>query len=339
MATADQPNAPEVVTVAVVVLLSCIASLVRGIQVYRDRKSWVNFLILRNASGNLIAQTINVFGMSLGLFDGVLAMRIFYVMGYIGMCFHFLLSVYRFQIFGTLLPNFIRNYLKVKVFAPVIVIFCLLCWIPMTIHVTSDLEFAQSNWFFVWTISMFFAWMLIWIIVDNTITIWSLKMVIEIKQSVGKFSKRQDFYRKVCLGSLGILVASDIIAWPEMITWGIQSYQAGSLTASQLRRIVSLSGSLLVFHISISFVYMHYIFKLIASRSAKKALEPNIELDKHSGRSKTSHDELQRKNTEEFQVPNTPTSHSNHSPDPEDKRATTTSKNLSTDVPVSPEGV
>jgi hypothetical protein len=330
----DQPDAPEVVAVAIIVWISCIASLVRGVKVYRERKSWVNFLILRNSSGNLGGQTINLFGMSLGLFDGILAMRIFYVIGFIGMLFHFLLSVYRFQIFGTLLPSFIQDYLKVKNFAPVLVTFWLSCWIPITIHVT--LEFARSDWFVVWTISMFLAWMLMWIIVDNVITIWSLTMVINIKKSVGKLSKDQEFCKKVCLICLGILLASDIFVWPEMIIGVVQSYQARTVFAPGLRRITSLSGSFLVFHISISFVYMHYIYKLIASKSTWQAPEPSNDLDKYDGgrtTTRTSHDDLQGK-------PNTGTlanSNSNHSQNPEDHPVTTatTFEDHTSIVPVS----
>lgn len=295
----NKADSPEVV-VASFVWICCLVSLINGIRIYKEKKSWANNIILGSVCGHCFAQSINLFGISLGVFDGVLGMKIFYVIGYMGMCLHLLMSLHRFQIFGAMLPFWVQNSLRLKNYGPAIGIFAILCWVPMTIHVTSSEPFSQSRPFFIWTMVMFFSWMLLWIVIDNVVTVWSLKLVITVKKGVGhqKLTSDQERSRNICLILLMILLICDLIAWPEMTFWAVLSFQAGFLTASSLRRIVSLSGSLLVFHMLISYAYMHYIFRLILSKS-RPELKSNIILDhisgpstEHGNRTGNNHDKL-----------------------------------------------
>eukprot|EP00475_Leptophrys_vorax_P009518 TRINITY_DN1630_c0_g1_i1.p1 TRINITY_DN1630_c0_g1~~TRINITY_DN1630_c0_g1_i1.p1 ORF type:complete len:345 (-),score=90.44 TRINITY_DN1630_c0_g1_i1:35-1069(-) len=276
-----KPNSPAVVANCVFVLLVCLVSLYEGIRMYRQRRSWINFIILRNASGATFAMILILFGISLDVLNPLspqLVMKIFYCIGFIGAYFHLMVSFYRFKIFECLYPSGPAKWIISIPNKPFFIAFGLLTlatFSVMILHVT-------SGGFFALTTAFFFIFHFCWVITDNTITILSIQMCLELKgvrKSLGptkagevsvrtnKLNEKQVKYLKICMTLLVVMLLSDLITLPELFLWEISASKSGSFIGNDIRGIVCVTSCSLVFHIAITFIYMHYLLRLMLCKN------------------------------------------------------------------------
>jgi hypothetical protein len=279
-------DAPLVV-LAGVVWTCAIFYMFYALKIYRKRRNWINFLILRNSIGMVVCQAINFFGMCLNLFDSVLALKICGTLSLPGSAFQLFLSLYRFHIFGAQLPLWIDRSLKVRIIAPAVVSVCILCSLPLMIYFWGNDKLSRSKVLFNVAIATFFIWFFLWAVVDNVISIWSLKLIVGIKKGLGmnELTKDQTKFQRICIAALTIMILSDFISFPELFSTLPLALESQSLKSPELVRHLSAATSWILLHLIISYGYMYAIFKLISSNRTL-----NLPLDQEvvSGNMQTS---------------------------------------------------